>query len=128
MDGPEGNSLLDVQHTFINGTVVHAQFDGSEVVKSAADIFNTDTDPASGVILENIFVTSIPTGAQVNDASLENVDFVNVVFDVDAGSLSNYFESGVVPAGITAGTTGTKADASVFGWTNAGQAGELDGL
>ena len=87
-----------------------------------------NTDDNSGVILENIFIKNIPAGAQVNESALDNVDFINVVLDVNPDSLANYFEAATIPSGITAGSAGAKADASVFDWTYAGQAGELTDL
>ncbi|QNL22074.1 hypothetical protein HZR84_09015 [Hyphobacterium sp. CCMP332] len=138
LDGPEGSTLLDVQHTFENGTVVHAILetdDGSiETVRSAEDIINTDDN--SGVVLRNIYITAlldgnettIPVGNQVDESTFVNVDFEGVVLNVPTTDLVDFMESGAIPTGITAGTSGTKADASVFAWTWAGQSGNLAGL
>jgi hypothetical protein len=127
LDGPEGSTLLDVQHTFQNGTVVHASFDNEgDVDKSAQDIINTDDN--SGVILRNIFITSIPEGVNIDESTYENVTFDGVVLDVPAEDLLNYIETGAAIPGVSAGSTGTKANATVFGWTWAGQAGGLSGL
>lgn len=138
LDGPEGASLASVQHTFENGTVVHAvqeTNDGDiETVRSAEDIINTDDN--SGVILRNIYITafldgsetSIPTGNQIDESTFDNVDFDGVVLNVPAANLADYMENGIVPSGISAGMSGTKADASVFGWTWAGKSGGLSGL
>lgn len=127
LDGPEGSTLLDVQHTFENGTVVHASFDADgEIERSAEDIINTDDN--SGVILRNIFITGIPAGAQIDESTYDNVTFDGVVLNVPAADLLDYIESGAAIPGVSAGTTGTKADASAFGWTWAGQSGGLAGL
>ncbi len=127
LDGPEGSTLLDVQHTLENGTVVHASIDSDdEILRSAQDIINTDDN--SGAILRNIFITAIPSGVKTNDVTYDNVDFENVVLDVHPANLSDYIGASTIPVGISAGSTGNKADVSVFSWTWAGQSGSLAGL
>ncbi len=131
LDGPEGSTLLNVQHTFINGTVVASTFDeDGELVRGSDNLINTDDN--SGVILKNIFFTSIANGQIINRVNAANVDFEGIVVDINAGTeISAYVPEGAtVPAGITAGaTTIAKADASAFtGWTWAGSTGALAGL
>ena len=116
LDGPEGDVLLDVQHTFSNGTVIASTFDADgEVERGSQDLINTDDN--SGVILRNVFITGIADGQIINRVDAANVSFDNVILDVN-NELTNYIPEGdEVPAGIVAGTSG-QADASVFAnWT-----------
>lgn len=121
LDGPEGDVLLDVQHTFVNGTVIAS----NDNIRSQ-DLINTDDN--SGVILRNIFITGIAEGQIINRVNAANVVFDNVYLDV-SDALTNYIPEGnEVPAGITTGTHG-KADASVFAnWTWADVAANVSNL
>lgn len=123
LDGPEGSYGAALKHTFLNGTVV-----ASSATRVSEDLINTDAN--SGVILKNIFITGIATGQKINRVNAANVTFDGVVLNVAADALLNYLPTGTTtaPAGITAGTTGTKADASILMWTWAGKAGGLNGL
>lgn len=127
LDGPEGDVLLDVQHTFSNGTVIASTFDADgEVERGSQDLINTDDN--SGVILRNVFITGIADGQIINRVDAANVSFDNVILDVN-NELTNYIPEGdEVPAGIVAGTSG-QADASVFAnWTWADVAANVSSL
>ncbi|NBC03887.1 MAG: hypothetical protein GVY20_09320 [Bacteroidetes bacterium] len=115
LDGPEGNLLGG--HTIRNGSVV---------ATGSSDLINTDDN--SIVDLENIFITGIEENQVINRTEhMEGeVNFTNILLDVDAANLQD-FVNGPVPSGVSAGTT-PQADASVFGWTWASQAGGLQGL
>ncbi|HET8858567.1 hypothetical protein [Marivirga sp.] len=121
LDGPEGDVLLDVQHTFSNGTVI-----ASNDARQADELINTDEN--SGVILENIFITGIVEGQIINRPSAANITYTNVILDVTT-DLTNYIPAGAtVPAGIVAGTN-AQADASVFAnWTWADVAADVSSL
>ncbi|WP_296618802.1 hypothetical protein [Marivirga sp.] len=121
LDGPEGDVLLNVQHTFVNGTVVASNDD-----RQSQDLINTDEN--SGVILRNVFITGIADGQIINRVNAANVTFDNVILDVNT-ELTNYIPAGSeVPAGIVAGTSG-QADASVFAnWTWADVAANVSSL
>jgi hypothetical protein len=123
LDGPEGT--FEAGHTIQNGTVLSSVFDSEgDVDRGSEDLINTDAN--SIVTLRNIFITGIADGQVVNRTTDNpGVVFENVTLDVDAANLNDYIDDGDAPAGITAGGT-PQADASVFGWTWAGQAGGLD--
>lgn len=110
LDGPEGSATGS--HVIQNGFVNAA---GSE------DLINVDNN--SGVALKNIYFTGIGDGQKINRVTAEGVTFEGIVFDVDASALSSHV-NGEVPAGVTAGTSGT-ADLSVLSWTWASQSGNL---
>lgn len=136
LDGPEGTTLLDVQHTFVNGTVIAASFnEDDEVERGLDDLINTDDN--SRVLLKDIFFTSIAEGQGINRLAGDPeesglIEFEGIVIDVlDGTTISDYLPEGAeVPAGITAGATTTaKADVSVFSnWSWAGASGALSGL
>ncbi|MBK6265943.1 hypothetical protein JKA74_12945 [Marivirga sp. S37H4] len=131
LDGPEGSTLLNVQHTFVNGTVVASTFDeDGELIRGSDNLINTDAN--SGVILKDIFFTGIANGQIINRVDAENVDFEGIVLDINAGTeITAYVPEGAtVPAGVSAGASASaKADASVFtSWTWAGTTGALTGL
>ncbi|MGJ3236520.1 hypothetical protein [Marivirga sp.] len=131
LDGPEGDVLLNVQHTFVNGTVVAATFDeDGEIIRTSDNLINTDDN--SGVILKDIFITSISEGQVINrTVDNPNVTFDGVVIDIlDSTVLGDYIgDADTAPAGITAGSTGNGADAAVFdGWSWAAVAGGTAGL
>jgi hypothetical protein len=123
LDGPEGT--FEAGHTIQNGTVLSSVFDSEgDVDRGSEDLINTDAN--SIVTLRNIFITGIADGQVVNRTTDNpGVVFENVTLDVDAANLNDYIDDGDAPAGITAGGT-PQADASVFAWTWAGQAGGLD--
>jgi hypothetical protein len=123
LDGPEGT--FEAGHTIQNGTVLSSVFDSEgDVDRGSEDLINTDAN--SIVTLRNIFITGIADGQVVNRTTGNpGVVFENVTLDVDAANLNDYIDDGDAPAGITAGGT-PQADASVFAWTWAGQAGGLD--
>lgn len=121
LDGPEGS--MQAGHTIKNGTVVASDDNYSRALK---DLINFDDN--SIVDLENIWFTDVESGQQINDVSgSPDVTFTNIMLDVPADSLSNHYAGSTVPAQITAGGS-SMADASVFNWTWAFQAGELSGL
>jgi len=131
LDGPEGENVSDIQHTFVNGTVVATAFDSDgEVDYGSQDLINTDAN--SGVILRNIFITSIAEGQQINRTiDNPNVTFDGVVIDIlDGTVLADYIaDADAAPAGVTAGTSGNGANASAFsGWSWASVSGGLSGL
>lgn len=128
LDGPEGtygevDGVATIQHTLSNGTVLASDED-----RTSSDLINTDSD--SGVIFENLFITGIAEGQVINRVNAGGVSFSGVVLNVPAENLADYLPAGTeLPFdGISAGTTGTKANASVFGWTWASQNGALTGL
>lgn len=119
LDGPEGSYAAG--HTIKNGYVIANTED-----RKSSDLINTDDN--SIVNLENIFITDITDGQIINrvEHTVGEVNFTNIVLDVDANNLPNYVKDGVVPTGIVAGTTYT-TNLSVFTWTWASQAGMLAG-
>ncbi len=128
LDGPEGTygeteGVATIKHTLRNGTVLASDED-----RTSSDLINTDSD--SGVIFENLFITGIATGQKINRVNAGGVSFSGVVLDVVSEELGNYLPDGTVlpVTGISAASTGTKANASVFGWTWASEAGALTGL
>lgn len=124
LDGPEGSYGTSLQHTLSNGTVVASSED-----RVSADLINTDSN--SGVVIENLFITGIATGQKINRVNAANVSFSGVVLNVASENLGNYLPDGTVlpVTGISAASTSSnKANASVFGWTWASEAGGLAGL
>jgi len=117
LDGPEGT--YQAGHTIKNGTVVASNED-----RAAEDLINVDNN--SIVTLENIYITSILEGMQINRVTAAGVVFNNIMLDVPAANLADYV-NGDVPAGVVAGGS-SPADASVLGWTWASAAGGLTGL
>ncbi len=126
LDGPEGSSLGDVQHTFVNGTLVANSANRNSE-------FLIDTDGNSGVILQDIYITGIRDGQIIDDelSGRPNVTYNNVQLDLLAETvLADYVPSGAtVPSGIAAaGDSPAGADKAPFAWTWASQAGGLDDL
>lgn len=117
LDGPEGS--YQAGHIMKNGTVI-----ASDDSRAAEDLINVDNN--SIVTLENIYFTSILEGMMINRVDAPGVQFNSIMLNVDAGSLANYV-NGDVPAGVTAGGS-SAANAAVFGWTWASQAGMLNGF
>lgn len=120
LDGPEGSATGS--HTIKKGTVVASNSD-----RSSEDLINTDKN--SGVSLENIHITGINPGQQINRTTDNpDVSFTGITLDVPAADLDDYIKDGTAPAGITAGGS-KQADASVFaGWSWASVSGGLAGL
>lgn len=118
LDGPEGSMVAG--HTFKNGSVIVSSAD-----VTSGDIINTDDN--SVVNLENIYFKSIKEGQIINRVThtVGVVNFTNILLDVPAADLANYVKDGIVPAGVSAGTT-PQADTSVFGWTWASKAGAIN--
>jgi hypothetical protein len=117
LDGPEGS--YQAGHIIKNGVVVASNDD-----RAAEDLINVDEN--SIVTLENIYITSILEGMQINRVTAPGVVFNNIMLDVPAADLANYV-NGAVPSGVVAGGS-SPADASVLSWTWASQAGGLTGL
>ncbi|MBL6875790.1 MAG: hypothetical protein ISR01_03270 [Chitinophagales bacterium] len=113
LDGPEGSMIAG--HTIKNGLVYASNAD-----RTSEDLINTDDN--SVVDLENIFITGIAAGQQINrvDHVEGIVNFLQVNLDVPATDLGDYV-NGSVPNGIISGTNST-TDVNVFGWTWAKQA------
>lgn len=120
LDGPEGSATGS--HVIKNGTVVASNSD-----RTSEDLINTDAN--SGVSLENIHITGIQAGQQVNRTTDNpGVTFTGVTLDVPAANLDDYIADGSAPSGITAGGS-PQADANVFsGWSWADVSGGLSGL
>lgn len=116
LDGPEGSYTAG--HTIKNGYVVANDF---TLERYSSDIINTDDN--SIVNLENIFFTDIREGQIVNRVqhTVGVVTFSGIVLDVPEADLANYMKDGIIPTGVSAGTTYT-TDLNVFGWTWAKQA------
>jgi len=119
LDGPEGSSLGASPHTIKNGTVFSSDDDLGRV---AEDLINVDDN--SRVNLENIHITAVKPGQQVNRVTAADVTFTDITIDVPSGAALEDFVNGSVPAGITAGTTG-KANLGAFNWTWAKAAGKF---
>lgn len=121
LDGPEGT--MEDGHIIKNGTVVASDTDYGRELK---DLINFDDN--SIVDLQNIWFTDVVSGQAINDkASSPEVTFSNIMIDVPAADLANYYSGSSVPAEITAGGS-SQADVSVLNWTWAFQAGKLSGL
>lgn len=117
LDGPEGSADYG-QYTFKNGMVLANNDD-----RKSEDLINTDDN--TSVAFDNIFFTGIE-GNMINrvEHTVGVVDFNNVVLDVPEAELSNHIAGGVVPEGISAGTSpAVSIDTSVFDWTWAAQNG-----
>lgn len=119
LDGPEGS--MEAGYTLKNGIVI-----ANTESRSSADLINID--PNTIVHFENVWITSINEGQQVDNDPAESpgVTFDGVYFDVAEENLADIFPSGNVPEGISAGEKSDAADISVFGWTWASQYGALD--
>lgn len=117
LDGPEGN-YDNGGYTMRNGIVIANSDD-----RSSEDLINTDDN--TSVAFDNIFITAIAEGQQINRVTHDVgvVSFENIVLDVNEADLASHV-NGEVPAGITAGTApATAVNTSVFDWTWAAQAG-----
>lgn len=125
LDGPEGT--FEAGHVIQNGTIVASATDADgSLIRVTEDLINTDEN--SIVELSNLYFTSIVEGQKINRVDAPGVGYTNIELDVEVADLASYV-NGDVPAGITAVSTATVgADASVFDWTWAGQAGALNGL
>ncbi|WP_339694743.1 hypothetical protein [uncultured Roseivirga sp.] len=112
LDGPEGT--FKAGHTIKNGTVL-ASF-GSRAAENLIDV-----DLNSVVTLENIFITGIKAGQDINKTGAEapEVVYTKIELNVASADLQNYV-TGTIPAGITAAntaSTGVGADLTKFSWT-----------
>ncbi|WP_010662196.1 hypothetical protein [Marinilabilia salmonicolor] len=117
LDGPEGSSDFG-PYNMKNGIVIANGED-----RSSEDLINTDDN--TSVRFDNIFITAIAEGQQINRVSHDVgvVSFENIVLDVDQAELA-FHVNGDVPAGITAGSApATAINTSVFEWTWAAKAG-----
>jgi len=112
LDGPEGS--FEAGRVIRNGNIY-----ASDEERVSEDLINVDDN--SIVDLENLFLTGIAEGQQINKVTAAGVTFTGVVLEVLPAELANYV-NGAVPAGITAGNA-SQANESVLGWTWAGQAG-----
>ncbi|MGQ1945531.1 right-handed parallel beta-helix repeat-containing protein [Geofilum sp. OHC36d9] len=127
LDGPEGTADYGA-FTIKNGVVVASDDDYERV---SEDLINTDDN--TSVTFENVFITGIKEGQQINRVIFEAgvTSFTGVVLDVDAAALADYV-NGDVPTGVTAASAPAKAsdiDLSVFnGWTWASEAGKIPAL
>jgi hypothetical protein len=110
LDGPEGS--YQAGHVFKNGNVICSNDD-----VATQDLINTDAN--SIVDLTDIYFTNVVAGQKINRVTAVGVNYNGIVINVPADSLSNHV-NGVVPAGVTAGTT-EKANTTVFSWTWASQ-------
>lgn len=111
LDGPEGSSDFG-PYNMKNGIVIANGED-----RSSEDLINTDDN--TSVRFDNIFITAIAEGQQINRVSHDVgvVSFENIVLDVDQAELA-FHVNGDVPAGITAGSApATAINTSVFEWT-----------
>ena len=116
LDGPEGSA--SGSHTMKNGTII-----ASLAGRQMEDLINVDNN--SEVSLENIHITGIVAGQQINRVTAALVSFTGITLDVTAADLSSHV-NGTVPAGITAGgSSSAQADLSKFAWTWAAQSGSL---
>jgi hypothetical protein len=117
LDGPEGSADYG-QYTFKNGMVLANNDD-----RKSEDLINTDDN--TSVAFDNIFFTGIEEN-MINrvEHTVGVVNFNNVVLDVPESELPNHIAGGVVPEGISAGTSpAVSIDTSVFDWTWAAQNG-----
>jgi hypothetical protein len=117
LDGPEGSSDFG-PYIMKNGIVIANSED-----RSSEDLINTDDN--TSVSFDNIFITAIAEGQQINRVTHDVgvVSFENIVLDVNEADLASHV-NGEIPAGITAGTApATAINTSVFGWTWAANAG-----
>ncbi len=117
LDGPEGN-YNNGGYTIMNGVVI-----ANNETQNSEDLINTDDN--TSVAFDNIFITAIAEGQQINRVShVEGVvSFENIVLDVNEADLASHV-NGDVPSGVTAGSApATAINVSAFGWTWASQAG-----
>ena len=127
LDGPEG-SVDYGAFTIKNGVVVASD---DEYERVSEDLINTDDN--TSVTFQNVFITGIQEGQQINRVSFEEgvTSFTGVVLDVDAAALADYV-NGDVPTGVTADSvpaTASDIDLSVFsGWTWASESGKVPSL
>lgn len=127
LDGPEGTADFGA-FTIKNGVVVASDDDYERV---SEDLINTDDN--TSVTFQNVFITGIKEGQQINRVSFEVgvTSFTGVVLNVDAAALTDYV-NGDVPTGVTAASapaTASDIDMSVFsGWTWASEAGKVPSL
>jgi hypothetical protein len=127
LDGPEGTADYGA-FTIKNGVVVASD---DEYERVSEDLINTDDN--TSVTFQNVFITGIQEGQQINRVSFEEgvTSFTGVVLDVDAAALADYV-NGDVPTGVTADSvpaTASDIDLSVFsGWTWANEAGKVPSL
>ncbi|MBI1192337.1 MAG: hypothetical protein GC205_04085 [Bacteroidetes bacterium] len=112
LDGPEGS--YEAGHVIKNGNVYASDDD-----RVSEDLINVDDN--SIVDLENLYITGIAAGQQINNVTAAGVTFTGIVLDVAPAELASYI-NGAVPAGVTAGSS-SQANEGVFGWTWAKQAG-----
>jgi hypothetical protein len=118
LDGPEGS--YEAGHVIKNGWVI-----ASVGERVSSDLINVDAN--SIVDLQNIFITAIAEGQQINRVTAPGVTFTGIELDVPADQLASHV-NGEVPAGVTAapgGPTQTGADITVFGWTWAKRSGQF---
>ncbi|WP_010418958.1 hypothetical protein [Anaerophaga thermohalophila] len=118
LDGPEGSQDFG-PYTIKNGVVI-----ANSENKSSSDLINTDDN--TSVHFDNIFITAIAEGQQINRVVHEvgDVVFANIVLDVEEAELPNHIKGDIVPEGITAGNApASPIDTSLFGWTWAAQSG-----
>jgi hypothetical protein len=97
LDGPEGSSDFG-PYIMKNGIVIANSED-----RSSEDLINTDDN--TSVSFDNIFITAIAEGQQINRVTHDVgvVSFENIVLDVNEADLASHV-NGEIPAGITAGT------------------------
>ena len=125
LDGPEGSA--NGTHTIKNGTVVASDTVNNRI---SDDLINSDVN--SMVILENIHITGIAIGQQINRTTDNpSVTFTNITLDVSSANVGNYINDAASKLGVAASTTANatgKANVSAFTWTWAATAGGLAGL
>jgi hypothetical protein len=117
LDGPEGN-LNNDGYSIKNGIVI-----ASSENKSSEDLINTDDN--TSVAFDNIFITAIAEGQQINRVvhTEGTVSFANIVLNVEEANLASHV-NGDVPAGVTAGgSPASSINTSAFDWTWAAAAG-----
>ncbi|HEY9116383.1 MAG TPA: hypothetical protein VIN11_01080 [Roseivirga sp.] len=128
LDGPEG-TYINGNHTIRNGTVV-----ASAGSRQAEDLINVDNN--TNVTLENIFITGLKAGQDINRTASSDqnvpflVTFTGIELNVPSGETLQSYVSGTIPSGVTAAATpssGVGADLSVFAWTWASKATEWPG-
>jgi len=121
LDGPEGTRDKG-GYIIKNGLVIANDPDNN---RFSSDLINTDDN--TSVAFENIFITAIEEGQQINrvNHTVGTVTFTGIVLDVPAANLADYV-NGDVPSGVSAGTANASAiDLTVFGWTWAKEAGKF---
>ncbi len=115
LDGPEG--AYSAGHTIQNGTVFAS--DGARKVENLIDV-----DQNSIVALKNINFRNVLVGQKINRVTAPGVTFEGILIDVPAGSTLADHVNGIIPAGVTAGST-NKANTAVLNWTWAAKAGKF---